>query len=438
MSRAALFLLCAVAAACNPRKADWGLAAISKLSTPPDPPLACGAQPPPNPTAGQRAACAFGPGTSPAATLGVDATVLGSLPIRHVIIMMKENRSFDQLFGRLHDRGQPGVDPIPASYSNPTPAGRAVFPSHSPTTCVPFDPGHQSSSVATCIDHGKMDGFVINAAQTTSSDGTFVMGYYDQTDLPFYYWLASTFAVGDGAFAPMASGTFGNRSFLLFGSNVGVVDTGISFPSPATPSLMQLLMNAGYTWAAYTDGEPFSGTLDWLPTDPGVHRMQDLYDALDQGTLPNVAFVDGVEGVEDDHPTADLQRGEAWSKLIYDHAVRSPQWNRLAILFTYDEAGAFADHVAPGFACAPEPGSPFIQQGPRVPLVAISPWARRNYVSHVVRDHTSITRFVEALFDLPALSARDANADALLDMFDFSCGRDLSVAPAPDGGVGGC
>jgi phospholipase C len=169
-----------------------------------------------------------------------------------------------------------------------------------------------------------------------------------------------------------------------------------------------------------------------------VRPLADLFTALDNGTLPNVAFVDGLDNVEDDHPLADLQRGEAWVKPIYDHAVTSPQWERLAIFWTYDEAGAFADHVPPPSACTPTPTAPFQQMGPRVPLVVISPWAKRNYASHVVHDHTAITRFIEGVFDLPALTARDANSDALMDMFDFTCGRDLTVQPAPSPGTGGC
>ncbi len=76
--------------------------------------------------------------------------------------------------------------------------------------------------------------------------------------------------------------------------------------------------------------------------------------------------------------------------------------------------------------------------GPRIPLVAISPWAKRGFASHVARDHTAIIRFVETVFDLPALTARDANSDALFDLFDFSCGRDLTVPAAPAAGTNGC
>jgi phospholipase C len=436
-----LAIAAACAASCDPQKPDWGLDAIDAMKTPADDPgLGCGVVIAPDPTkAAARASCAYTAGAHASDSLGIAKTTLAQIPIRHVIVLMKENRSFDHLLGKLHDRGQPDTEGIPASYTNPDAQGNPVAPSHAQTTCIPFDPEHQSASMARCVDGGKMDGFVQNAAATTPSDGSFALQYYDDTDLPFYYWLASTFALGDRDFAPTVSGTYANRAFALFATNAGVVDTGIQYPPPNTPSIFQTLMNAGYTWGAYSDGLLLSGTLDWVKGDPGTHGMNELYDALDQGTLPNVAFVDGRESWEDDHPLADLQRGEAWVKTLFDHAVASPEWQRLAIVWTYDECGAFADHVTPPSACQAAPSNaPFTALGARVPLVVISPWAKRHFVSHVARDHTAILRLIEALFDLPALTARDANSDALLDMFDFSCGRDLSVAPGPAPGTGGC
>ena len=431
-----LFVLTLIA--CDPQKGDWGFGVMQSMKTPDDPAFACGAVVPSDALASQRASCAFTAGAHASQTLGVDAATAKTFPIRHVIVMMKENRSFDHLLGKLHDT-LPDVEAIPANYTNPDPSGNPVSFTHATTTCIPFDPNHQSQSVLACIDGGKMDGFVKNAAATTTSDGSFTMTFYDSSDLPFYYWLASSFAIGDRDFAPTASGTFANRDYLMFGTNAGVVDTGLSYPSPSTPSIFQTLIDGGFTWGVYTDGGPLSDALDWKTTDPGVHTVQDLFDALDHGTLPNVAFVDGIENVEDDHPLADLQKGEAWTKPIIDHALSSPEWQRLAIVWTYDEAGAFADHVPPPNACLALPStSPFTLMGPRIPLVVVSPWAKRGYVSHVVRDHTAITRFIETLFDLPALTARDANSDALLDMFDFSCGRDLSVPAAPNPGTGGC
>jgi phospholipase C len=112
-----------------------------------------------------------------------------------------------------------------------------------------------------------------------------------------------------------------------------------------------------------------------------------------------------------------------------------------ALIWTYDEGGGFFDHVPPPHSCPPRDGTPgaerFFELGIRVPMVMISPWARPHHVSHVVHQTTSITRFIETIFDLPALTARDANSDALLDMLDFTCPMP-DPAPPPDAGHGGC
>src|SRR5260370_33015912 len=130
---------------------------------------------------------------------------------------------------------------------------------------------------------------------------------------------------------------------MMFGTSAGVVDTGITYPPPGTPAIVQLVMSAGFAGGAYPDGAPLSGTLGWENDAPGVHRTNDIYDALDAGSLPNVAFVDGIEEVEDDHPVGDLQLGEAWLKKLYDHALQTPQGERLVILYTDGESGAVFD-----------------------------------------------------------------------------------------------
>lgn len=436
----------ACSTSCFLQTSKWGLDAITDMATPADPALVCPAkvQIPADTLAPKRASCAFGSGALVAQTLGISPTVASSIPIRHVIVLMKENRSFDHLLGKLHDQGQPGVEAVPADYANYDVNGNKITPFHATTTCLPVDPGHQEKAITTCVDNGEMDGFVKSAATSSQTsaptDGHFVMSYYESSDVPFYYWLASTFAISDRHFAPMESGTYANRNFLMLGTNAGVSDTGLTFPDPSTPSIFQTLMNAGYTWRAYTDGSPFSGSLNWNSSSPGVHPLKDLFTDLDNGTLPNVAFVDGLDDVEDDHPPSDLQVGEAWARNIYAHAITSPQWPRLAIFWTYDEGGAFADHVPPPPACPSQTlGSPSANFGPRVPLVAISPWAKPHYVSHAIHDHTAILRFIETLFGLPALTARDANSDALFDLFDFSkCGSLAAPPPAPASGTSGC
>jgi phospholipase C len=376
-------------------------------------------------------------------TLGLDAAARAALPIKHIVVAMKENRAFDHYFGKLHDQGQPGTEAIPATFTNLDPMNVSVAPFHEPTTCVAHDPDHQWSAMHAQVDGGLMDGFVKSAAKSTGTDGHFVMGGYNQGDLPFYYFLASTYALNDRHFASVRSGTFPNRNFLLLGTADGVTSTGAGYPDPSTPTIFDALDQAGVTWGAYSDGSLLSGTLNWTLSHKGTHKYAAFLAALDAGTLPQVSFVDGIDNVEDEHPTADVQVGEAWTRNLYEHAVASPLWPGMAILWTYDEAGGFADHVPPpNQACVARPvakDAPFFELGTRVPLVVVSPWARPSYVSHVVQEHTAITRFIEAVFDLPALTARDANSDALLDMFDFSCAPALAKPPpAPAAGTKGC
>jgi phospholipase C len=293
------------------------------------------------------------------------------------------------------------------------------------------------------VDDGAMDGFVKSAAATTRTDGHFVMGHFEPTDLPFYSWLAQTFAINDRHFPSARSGTWPNRNFLLLGTADGVMCTYCGHPNPTTPTIFDALDAAGRTWGVYTDSEPFEGALGWTRPHTGLHSFDAFLAALVEGTLPNVAFVDGVENLEDEHPPADVQVGEAWTRKIYRTAIASPLWPQLALVWTYDEAGGFADDVPPpNKACIARAGNPldvlFFELGVRVPLTVISPYARAGYVSHLVQDHTAITRFIETVFDLPALTARDANSDALLDMFDFDAPTFLHPPPAPAAGAGGC
>ena len=177
---------------------------------------------------------------------------------------------------------------------------------------------------------------------------------------------------------------------------------------------------------------PFESTLgdDWRNAHPASrHTVNEFKAALTSGNLPEVAFVDSLENINDEHPAADVQVGEAWTRTIYEAILKSAIWPTTALIWTYDEGGGFADHVPPPKTCAPSPAEvAFTELGVRVPMVIISPYARRHYVSHVVHEHTSITRFIETVFDLPALTARDANSDALLDMFDFAC---PPIPPSP-------
>ena len=121
-----------------PQGGSWGFGIIDSMKTPPDDlSLGCGAVIPPDSKAEERGNCAFGSGARVSETLGIPSSTLATVPIRHVIILMKENRSFDHLLGRLSQRGQPGAENAPPGYSNPGADGVPVFPFHATTTCIP-------------------------------------------------------------------------------------------------------------------------------------------------------------------------------------------------------------------------------------------------------------------------------------------------------------
>lgn len=389
------------------------------------------------PQAAMRAACTFERGAAAETTLGVDRATLDRIPIDHVVIVMQENRSFDHYFATLSET-HPDVEPLPADYTNPDTSGTPVAPFHLDSSCLPDDPPHQWDAMHAQWNGGAMDGFVRTAA-VRGSDGRYAIGYYDERDLPFYHWLARTFALGDRHFGAALGGTWPNRAVLYTGSTHGLRNTG-DFTIPDVESVFDQLDAAAVAWGVYTDGNPRQDLMGWDRSHRGVGSFNAFLAALHEGTLPPVSFVDPTF-LEDEHPPNDVHGGELWTRRIYTSAIASPLWPRLAIVFTYDEGGGLFDHVAPPAACPPSADLDGLDVlGHRVPLIVISPWSRPGYVSHVVHDHASVLRLVQALFALPAMTARDANADALLDMFDFSCPPPFDVGPdAPaHGGPVGC
>src|SRR5262249_14739467 len=227
--------------------------------------------------------------------------------------------------------------------------------------------------------------------------GRWSMGYYDARDLPFYHWLARTFAIGDRYFSAAMDGTWSNRQILY---------TGTAHSRHAPTSLLEgertvfdALNGAGVGWRVYTNGPPRQDCIGWKTGARGVESVDAFLAALAAGTLPPVSFLDG--GIEDEHPPGDIQRGENWVRKLYQRAVASPLWPQLALFFTYDEGGGFADHVPPPAACPPDPDrADYGHRGTRVPFIAISPRARPHHVSHETHQHGSMRHFIPLLFEL--------------------------------------
>jgi phospholipase C len=391
-------------------------------------------QPPPGDLAAKRDACSFHAGAMPADTIEVPTGWPSTLPITHIIVVVQENHSFDNYFGRLSATLQPDAEPLPPGFMNLDRNGTPVTAQKLTSSCLNLDPFHQWDDAHLAWNNGQMDGFA-------RSGGAAALTYFDESEMPFYYWLASTFTIADRHFAPVLAGTWANRDYLYAGTARGVHDS-FSRTIPDVPTIFDQLSTAGVSWGVYTDGEPFQDTLGWDGKHSGVSTFDQFLSQAADGTLPRVSFVDPPAfSDEDEHPSsvADLSKGQTWTRSVYEAVAGSPLWMHSALFLTWDEWGGFFDHVSPPAACTPSADQPdYNRLGFRVALLLASPWARRHAVSHVVHSHTSIDRFIQFVYGIPALTDRDANADALLDMFDFTQPNLLSPPPAPPVAIPPC
>ena len=384
----------------------------------------------------RREACEFKAGAHVQKTIGITDAERKAIPIKHVIVFMQENRSFDHYFGRLTHYGHP-VESFPSNFSNPDGSGGTSTVRHSPSTCISPDIHHNWTAMHDQYNSGKLDGFYQNAA--SNGNGRRALYWFDERDIPFYYWAYSHFSMADHQFSSVLGPTWPNRDYLYDATSDGVKNTDERIIGVRT--IFDALHDAGVSYREYYSGHVRTKCVGRTTSSPGVAPLSQLFTDLSGGTLKRVSFVN-VGGDLDEHSVADVQKGEAFFRKLVMALFKSPQWKNTALIYTYDEAGGFFDHVKPPHACVPDNRSvnaSFNRMGFRVPLLIVSPWARPGYVSHRVHEATSITRFVELLFDLPALTNRDANSDALLDMFDFTQPA-LMTPPtgAPAAGTGGC
>jgi phospholipase C len=365
--------------------------------------------------------------------------------VNHILVLMQENRSADTYLGQLNAEGQPAYEAEPTT-GNPDPLNppNVITPFHKTTLCETSDLNHSWNGTHQEFDGGAMDGFTaandINSDNADPADpsGARTMGYYDQTDLPFYYRLYNTFATADRYFSSVLSQTFPNRFYLLAGTSFGHIRN----DAPPPGGFMQRtvfnnLGAAGISWKIYAEQFAFGSLFRYVQVHASGHvfPISQYYTDVANGTLPQVSFIDpifaGAKNVEDDeHPVSNVQVGQRFVYKIVNHLEKSVSWHDSVLFVTYDEHGGFYDHVAPPAAVAPDGIAPMLQPsdtvagfdnlGIRVPTVVVSPFSKPHFVSHTVYDHTSILRFIEKRFNLPTLTARDAAANDMLDMFLFN------------------
>ena len=284
--------------------------------------------------AAKRASCGYHAGDLPAETQGKSHPSGRDIPIDHVIVLMQENRSFDHYFQKLPEYGQPDVEVAPASYTNPDPDGNPVAPYHITEHCF-VDTNHEWNGVHQQINGTMMDGFYaanegwheLPAHPTLDMlSGRRALGYYDQTDLPFYYALANEYAIADHYHCSVLGPTWPNRMYLYAASSFGKAEN--KFPT-ADKTLPDYLEQRQLTWKIYGDGTPgYAMFISQYLEYQTEHRatMADFFADAKAGTLPDVAFVDPKLGAEDyrqndEHPPAIAMIGEAFVATVVDAVV---------------------------------------------------------------------------------------------------------------------
>jgi len=373
------------------------------------------------------------PGSRPNPTLPEGTDMLPK--IEHIVIVMMENHSFDGRYGMLGRGDGFKLDasgkPLDA---NPMADGRLLQAFHMPSTCqLNSAPGQNWVASHTSFNNGRNDGFV-------KASGPVAMGYWDDSDIPFYYGLARTFPLCDRYFCSTLAQTYPNRRFLIAGTAAGIVSTDINylgkFPPP-NGTILDRLSAHGISWHDYATDLPgvdvILGNAAKFPKN--ITTIDQFYKDAAAGSLPSVSFVDPRFGGNIQHPDEseedpdDIAYGENFVSRVVNAVFNSPNWKNTVLIYTYDEHGGYYDHVPPPAAIKPDnipPGADrpnitgaYDRYGFRVPTVIVSPFAKRNYISSVVHDHTSILKLIETKWNLGALTYRDANADNLLDSLDL-------------------
>jgi phospholipase C len=356
--------------------------------------------------------------------------------VEHVVVVMMENHSFDNILGMLPSRfrSRRHVDGLPVDRSgvqlavNYDTQNQPVREAHTPTVCPPTGVDNSWDASHIAWNGGANDGFV-------RASGAEAMSYFDRPDLPFTYSLARHFPVGERYFCSLLGPTYPNRRFLLSGTASGVITTDATTfnVTAANGTIFDQLDRLGITWKTYYTNVPSMAILPGAITRrrlSKIARIPRYYADAAAGRLPQVAFVEPEFKVADEEAPEDVQYGERFVSKVVRALMASPNWSQSVLFYTYDEHGGFYDHVPPPTAIRPDAIPPrlgagdvagdYNRYGMRVPLIAVSPFARPNYVSRVVQDHTSILKFIETVWNIRALTFRDANAHDMTDYFDFA------------------
>jgi phospholipase C len=345
--------------------------------------------------------------------------------LEHVIIVMMENRSFDHFLGWVPGAAGP---PPGLAYPDRTGTLQPIWPlAPDYQGCAYADPDHSYAGGRVEFNGGACDGWL-----RAGNNDRYAIGYYTQSDLPFYAAAVQNWTVCDRYFSAIMAGTYPNKIYQHAGQTDRLEN---SLTISTLPTIWDRLAEHSLSGKYYFSDVPFMalwGT-KYLHL---INPISEFYADCAAGTLPAVSMVDpkylgAALGLsEDDHPHADIRNGQVFLNEIYNAVTSSPNWPNTALVINYDEWGGFFDHVPPQYAPIPPADAALGSDGLRgfrTPAFVIAPWARRG-VANQVFDHTSVLRMIEWRWQLRPLTVRDATANNLANVFDFST-RNLTPAP---------
>jgi phospholipase C len=350
-------------------------------------------------------------------------------PIQHVVVLMQENHTFDNYFGTY-----PGADGIPAGVCMPrdpaNPSAGCVTSYHLPSHRT-IDLSHGTDVAGIALNGGKLDGFVY-AQNKRNLPGETAMGYYDGSDLPFYWNLASSSVLADRFFSSDAGGSKENHLYWVAAQSGGgsVPEAGYTFDT-----IFDRLQAAGVDWKFYVQnydptitfrnltGAPQDSQTVWVPLlnfaryldDPVLSKrivdVSQYHADLAAGTLPAVAFI--APSGASEHPPGDVSIGQVYGTSLITALMQSSSWPSSLFVLTWDDWGGWYDHVLP-------PQVDANGYGMRVPALFVSPYAPPGRIDSTTYDFTSILRFIEDNWELQPMTARDAAANSVGTALDFS------------------
>jgi phospholipase C len=391
-----------------------------------------------------------GGGASDAASSLAPAPAKKGKYFTHILILVQENRTFDNLFATY-----PGAD---GTTTGKTHDGKRI-PLREADLGSPVSPNNGYPFWRSDYNHGMMNGFDLVPIGRTP--GTYVYEYVNPAQIQPYWQMAKEYVLSDHTFQTQGSGSFtAHQDLIRGGTEIGGAQSLIDFPTQppwgcdAPPgvatsvitasnrylpgigpfpcltyrTLRDLLDAGGLSWREYVPSEngDFGGS-HWNAFDAiaAVRKGPEwttnvtspetaIFVDISGGTLPAVSWVI-PDFQNSDHPGDDSDTGPSWVAQIVNAVGQSPAWNSTAILVVWDDWGGWYDHVAP-----PGPRR-YGGLGFRVPLIAVSPYAKTGYVSHRQYEFGSIVRFVEENWNLGTLGTTDEiSADFANDFFDFA------------------